>query len=179
MTNRFTIGLLGAPLFAAACLLVFAPQVPSSSLREPPPATSPSDAGRKSGALAQGGHAFHKAPPGGPLPATLDAAHFENNKPAFVAYSIAAKIPKLLYQVPCYCGCDKVEGHRSLLDCYVGKHGVACPPCQKGAIVTYELSKAGKTPAEIRESMEKGDVWKFDLDQYVETHYPEHKQAAP
>jgi hypothetical protein len=121
--------------------------------------------------------AYHEQPPTGPLPATLDPAQFAENKTAFVAYSIAARISKLLYQQPCYCPCDKMEGHQSLLDCYTSQHGVHCHICARGVIFTYEQTKAGKSAAEIRASMEKGALWEFDREKYVEAHYLEYKQA--
>jgi hypothetical protein len=120
---------------------------------------------------------YHEQPPTGPLPATLDPAQFAGNKTAFVAYSIAAKISKLLYQQPCYCPCDKMEGHQSLLDCYTSQHGVHCHICARGVIFTYEQAKAGKSAPEIRAAMEKGALWEFDREKYVEAHYIEYKQA--
>lgn len=52
-----------------------------------------------------------------PLPATLFQGRVRE------AYSAAAEIPDVLAGVTCYCGCDKSLGHRSLLDCFVDKHG--------------------------------------------------------
>jgi hypothetical protein len=115
-------------------------------------------------------HSYHTDPPAGPLPLTLDPKHFTDKK-AFVAYSLAAKLERLLYQEPCYCTCDINQGHKSLLDCYILTHGAACPICQKEVIITYEYSKRGKTAAEIRRAMEQGEAWKFDLDKYVEERY--------
>jgi Protein of unknown function with PCYCGC motif len=128
---------------------------------------------------ANPGHAYHNEPSTDSLPATLDPGRFEDNKAAFVAYSIAAKIRELLYQQPCYCGCDRAVGHESLLDCYTGRHGVTCPKCQKEVFFIYEQSKKAKSAAEIRSAMERGDVWKLDLNRYVDSHYAEYKQAAP
>src|SRR5215472_3188177 len=34
-----------------------------------------------------------------------------------VAYDVAAKIPRVIYQLPCYCYCDRI-GHKSLRTCY-------------------------------------------------------------
>lgn len=39
------------------------------------------------------------------------------------AYKAAAEIPDVLAGVTCYCGCDKSQGHRNLLDCFVDDHG--------------------------------------------------------
>src|SRR5207248_2863966 len=38
------------------------------------------------------------------------------------AFALAAKIPKVLYQQPCYCYCDRAMGHKSLHSCYEGQH---------------------------------------------------------
>src|SRR6266404_3754338 len=95
--------------------------------------------------------AFHPSAPTGPLPLTLDPAQFRDRKKAFVAYSIARRIREVLYQEPCYCGCDLNKGHESLLDCYTTIHGVACPTCQMLVIFAFEQHKAGKTAREIRE----------------------------
>jgi Protein of unknown function with PCYCGC motif len=124
-------------------------------------------------------YAYHKEPPSGPLPATLDPASFAGNEGAILTYSIAAKIRELLYQEPCYCLCNKLKGHRSLLDCYTSDHGAVCHMCQLEVIFVYEQSKAHKTTAEIRDAMETGEVWKLDLKQYIEAHYSEYKPIAP
>jgi hypothetical protein len=134
--------------------------------------------------LAQSGDSanqnrYHEGPPTGLLPVTLDPVSFVEDKSAFVAYSIASKIRALLYQQPCYCGCDKFANHKSLLDCYTAKHGVSCHVCQKEVFFTYEQSKTGKTMAQIREAMEKGDYLKFDREHYVEANYAQYKQPAP
>jgi uncharacterized protein with PCYCGC motif len=123
-------------------------------------------------------HSYHGEPPTGPLPATLDAKQFAS-KEAFVAYSLAGQVKELLYQEPCYCTCDKQEGHKSLLDCYVFRHGAGCLICQKEVIITYEKSKLGWTAVEIRRAIEQGDVWQFDLDKRVEEHYEELLEHAP
>jgi Protein of unknown function with PCYCGC motif len=118
-------------------------------------------------------HTFHKNPPSSPLPATLDAAQFADNKAAFVAYAIAAKIRALLYQEPCTCGCDRNAGHESLLDCFTGNHGVLCRECQTLVLYIYQQHKAGKTPAEIRSAIETTDIRKLNLDKFVEADYGE------
>lgn len=123
-------------------------------------------------------HSYHAEPPTDPLPPTLDPKQFADKK-AFVAYSLAAQVKKLLYQEPCYCTCDKQEGHKSLLDCYMFRHGAACLICQKEVIITYEKSKLGKSAAEIRRDMEQGDAWQFDLDKHVDEHYQELVEPAP
>jgi hypothetical protein len=55
------------------------------------------------------------------LPTPLPAAQFQGRVRG--AYQAAADIPQVLAEVKCYCGCDKSQGHRSLLDCFVDTHG--------------------------------------------------------
>ncbi len=56
-----------------------------------------------------------------PFPRLVPAGYFRNPIVAR-AYEIAAEIPEVVAQQPCYCRCDKF-GHRSLLDCYASDHG--------------------------------------------------------
>src|SRR5229473_4575624 len=66
--------------------------------------------------------AYHAQAPQGPLPATVNPELFPD--PVVQnAYAVAAKIKKTLYQQPCYCHCDRSQGHGSLLDCFASKHG--------------------------------------------------------
>jgi uncharacterized protein with PCYCGC motif len=172
MRNRVIVPVMAGMLFVSFALTTGVGQKLQSQTSATSVGTS---IGSKSATVRKSSHAYHDGPPTAALPATSDPAQFYNNKTAFVVYSIAAKIPDLLYQMPCYCGCDKTENHQSLHECYVVKHGVGCPACQKGAVVTYEQSKLGKTAAQIRDAMEKGEVWNFDVDLYAEKHYAEYK----
>jgi uncharacterized protein with PCYCGC motif len=55
------------------------------------------------------------------FPTPLPAAQFQGR--VREAYQAAADIPQVLAEVNCYCGCDKSQGHRHLLDCFVDTHG--------------------------------------------------------
>jgi hypothetical protein len=55
------------------------------------------------------------------LPTPLPADRFQGR--VREAYKAAAEIPDVLAGVACYCGCDKSQGHRNLLDCFVDDHG--------------------------------------------------------
>ena len=80
------------------------------------------------------------------------------------AYELAAKIPKVIYQQPCYCYCDRGMGHNSLHSCFSGTHGAQCGTCLKELYYTYTMHKQGKTARQIRAGIIKGD-WKLvDLD---------------
>ena len=108
-------------------------------------------------------HAYALKPP---YPATLDPGQFPDALNRNV-YALAAKVKPVLYQQPCYCYCDRHAGHKSLLDCYADTHGSHCDVCQKEAILSYQLTQKGKTPAQIRDAIIRGD-WKLvDLNPYM------------
>ncbi len=79
------------------------------------------------------------------------------------AYQLAAKIPGVLYQMPCYCYCDRI-GHNSLHTCFESTHGAHCGICMKEAFYAYEQTKRKKTPAEIRAGIIKGEWKAIDLE---------------
>jgi len=109
--------------------------------------------------------AFHNTVPDGPLPATMNPSTF-NDTLAKNAYSLAARIKKVLYQEPCYCHCDRSQGHGSLLDCFVSKHAAVCGVCEREDFYSYEQSHKGKTPAQIREGIVHGDWQQLDITKY-------------
>ena len=79
------------------------------------------------------------------------------------AYELAAKIPKVIYQQPCYCYCDRSMGHTSLHSCFSSTHGAECGTCLKELYYTYTMHKQGKTAREIRAGIVKGDWHSIDL----------------
>lgn len=103
--------------------------------------------------------AFHAHAPQGELPATMDPGLF-TDPVVRNAYAVAAKIKKALYQQPCYCHCDRSHGHKSLLDCFASKHGSICGTCMYEDFYTFEQSRKGKTAAQIRAGIIKGE-WKL------------------
>jgi Protein of unknown function with PCYCGC motif len=109
--------------------------------------------------------AFHAQPPTGDLPPTMEPSIYRD-KLVFNAYVVAGRVKKVLYQEPCYCHCDRSNGHGSLLDCFVGTHGSGCDICQKEAFYTYEQTHKGKTPAQIREGIMRGDWQKVVIAKY-------------
>jgi uncharacterized protein with PCYCGC motif len=108
-------------------------------------------------------HAYALKPP---YPATLDPKQFPDTLNRNV-YALAAKIKPVLYQQPCYCYCDRHAGHKSLLDCFASKHGSECDICQKEAVLSYQLTQKGKTPAQIRAAIIRGDWKSVDLNSYM------------
>jgi hypothetical protein len=109
--------------------------------------------------------AFHTAPPQGPLPATLSPAEF-TDVVVQNAYALAARVKKILYQQPCYCHCDRHQGHGSLFDCFAGKHAAVCDVCIREGLYTYEQSRKGKTAPQIRTGIEHGDWQQVDIVKY-------------
>ena len=77
-------------------------------------------------------------------------------------YELAAKVSNVLYQEPCYCHCDRGMGHKSLHSCFEGTHGAECSTCMMEALYTYRQTMAGKTPAQIRVGIERGDWQSVD-----------------
>jgi hypothetical protein len=95
----------------------------------------------------------------------MDPAKFEN--PVVKnAYALAAKIKKVLYQEPCYCHCDRSQGHGSLLDCFTSTHGSQCNICMGEALYSYEQTRKGKTPAQIRAGIQSGEWQSIDTTKY-------------
>lgn len=107
--------------------------------------------------------AFHSTLPKGKLPPMLPedqrkgiyfTRHYQG-----VAYQMAAAIPEVIYQQPCYCWCSKALGHKSLYSCFQDTHGATCGVCMSEAAYAYGQTRLGRTPAEIRAGIVKGD-WK-------------------
>jgi len=106
--------------------------------------------------------AYHSAPPSGALPETLDPKQFPDVRTQKI-YALAAKVKPVLYQQPCYCRCDREVGHTSLLDCFRDNHGSICDVCKKEAVYSYQQTKLGKSPAEIRAGIMAGKWKQVDL----------------
>lgn len=109
--------------------------------------------------------AFHAAPPAkGALPAVMTEAQLSESgytAPAQkYAYRAAAKIGGVLYQLPCYCYCDRHAGHASLHSCFENTHGANCGTCMAEALYAYQQSKKGWTAKMIRDGITRGD-WKL------------------
>ncbi len=115
--------------------------------------------------------AYHTSPParGEKLPAILtpeqlptEYSHFAWQKEV---YKQAAQVSRVLYQLPCYCRCDKALGHTSLHSCFEGTHGAICSTCAKEGAYAYKMTKMGKTPKQIREGIEHNEYQTIDLNQ--------------
>lgn len=114
--------------------------------------------------------AFHQTPPSrsAVLPPILHGKQLTGSsfqQPWQVrVYQDAAKIPNVLYQLPCYCHCDRALGHQSLRSCFEGLHGAECGTCAKEGIYAYNMTRKGWSPKRIRAGIERGDWQKIDLD---------------
>ena len=112
--------------------------------------------------------AFNSAPPpkGTKLPAILTKGELWGADAQYPyqthAYELAAKIPAVLHQQPCYCYCDRM-GHNSLHSCFEGTHGAQCSTCLKELYYSYQESKKGKTAKQIRAGIIKGEWRQIDL----------------
>ena len=117
----------------------------------------------------QGVPHFNAAPPaaGTELPPILTKDQLWGNNARFPyqthAYELAAKIPNVIYQQPCYCYCDRGMGHNSLHSCFSGTHGAQCGTCLQELYYTYTMYKQHKTAREIRAGIVKGDWKAVDL----------------
>src|ERR1051326_2842094 len=114
--------------------------------------------------------AFHPAPPkaGTTLPPILTQKQLADQgliAPAQIAaYRAAAKASPVVYQMPCYCYCDRNHGHASLRSCFEGTHGANCSTCMQEALYSYRQSKKGWTVKQIRDGIERGDFKMVDLE---------------
>jgi hypothetical protein len=69
------------------------------------------------------------------------------------AYEVAQNDPALLAQLHCYCGCDRTDGHKNLLDCYRDLHGSHCAICTGEAIEAEKLAQQGMPVEKIRDAL--------------------------
>jgi Protein of unknown function with PCYCGC motif len=147
----------GAILFGLALGLVLVPPQAASTL--------PQDASLPQSAADEGVPAYHAQAPREELPATMDPELF-TDPVVQNAYAVAAKIKKVLYQQPCYCHCDRSQGHKSLLDCFASKHGSECGTCIYEDFYAFEQSGKGKSAAQIRAAIIKGEWKSLDATKY-------------
>jgi len=112
--------------------------------------------------------AFHPSPPAAnaKLPPILGKEQLwgENDQYPFQSrsYQVAAKIQPILYQMPCYCYCDRM-GHKSLHSCFENTHGAQCITCMKEVFYASQMSKQHKTASQIRKGIIAGEWKQIDL----------------
>src|SRR5437899_11164928 len=144
-------------LFGFALGLVLFPQEATSQ--------SPQDANSPQAAAVEPVPAYHPQAPKGELPLTMNPDLF-TDPVVQNAYAVAAKVKKALYQQPCYCHCDRSQGHKSLLDCFASRHGAGCGTCIYEDLYTFEQSGKGKSAAQIRTGIIKGEWKSVDATKY-------------
>ncbi len=123
-------------------------------------------------AFAQTEHvpAYHSGPPakGAKLPPivpkSMRTGEAYSAKYQQVGYEIAQKIPNVLYQLPCYCYCERI-GHKSLRTCFESDHAAHCSTCLQEAYYAYFQTKQGKSVKEIRQGVEHGAYKTINLDE--------------
>jgi hypothetical protein len=117
--------------------------------------------------------AYNAAPPprGTKLPAILTKTDLwgadAQNAYQTHAYELAAKIPAVLHQQPCYCYCDRM-GHNSLHSCFENTHGAQCDTCLKELYYSYQQHKKGKTATQIRAGIIRGEWKAINLESVAE-----------
>jgi hypothetical protein len=144
-------------LFGLGLALILLPQPASSGS---PQGTNVPQAGADDAVPA-----YHAKAPQSELPETMSPDLF-TDPVVQNAYTVAAKIKKTLYQQPCYCHCDRSQGHTSLLDCFASKHGSGCGTCIYEDLYSYEQVQKGKTATQIREGVIKGEWKSVDATKY-------------
>ena len=113
--------------------------------------------------------AFHAAPPAAAekLPAILTEKQLADQgliAPAQkAAYAAAAKASSVVYQMPCFCYCDRNHGHASLRSCFEGTHGANCSTCMQEALYSYRQSQKGWSAKMIRDGIMRHDFEMIDL----------------
>ncbi|HEX8394445.1 MAG TPA: CYCXC family (seleno)protein [Longimicrobium sp.] len=70
-------------------------------------------------------------------------------------YTIAARIPGVLDALYCYCECHEVRGRRSLLECFKDEMAARCGICAGQARLADEMTRDGKSIAEIRKAIDR------------------------
>jgi hypothetical protein len=113
--------------------------------------------------------AYNAGPPakGAKLPPILGREQLWNENAQYPyqthAYELAAKIPAVLHQQPCYCYCDRM-GHNSLHSCFESTHGAHCDVCMKELYYSYSEHSKGKTAAQIRKGIVQGEWRQVNLE---------------
>lgn len=70
------------------------------------------------------------------------------------AYRIAMRIPGLLNQLYCWCGCHDSGLHRSVLACFEDEMAAVCPVSQGTAQMAFELDAQGLRPRAVQAAVD-------------------------
>ena len=86
----------------------------------------------------------------------LKPADLPDDTEVIKAFNMVREIPHIADGIFCYCGCDEMPEHYSLLSCYEGDGmAQAWVICQGEGKMVYELHKKGKTLEEIRSAIDR------------------------
>jgi hypothetical protein len=110
--------------------------------------------------------AYHTAPPKTPLPDPVSPDRY-TDPISKNSYAMAAKVRNVLYQQPCYCFCDRNDGHHSLYDCFLSDHASGCNICRMEGIFAYEQTRRGENAAQVRKEIMAGDWRKLNPQDYM------------
>jgi hypothetical protein len=114
--------LVVACVVAAGLIIYWATRTSKPSFETPSPSVEPQVAPTEATETRPAVPPYYEsADAAKPYPALVPARTFQRHPLVERAYRIAAEIPGVLAQQPCYCYCDKY-GHHSLLDCYSSDH---------------------------------------------------------
>jgi hypothetical protein len=114
--------------------------------------------------------AYHTSPPAknaklAPILSQQQLEHYGLTMPVQrEAYKAAAKSSAVIYQMPCYCYCDRNHGHKSLRSCFEGTHGANCGTCAQESLYSYQMSRKGWSVNQIRDGIIRGDFRQIDLE---------------
>lgn len=83
----------------------------------------------------------------------LDPMRYKMQK-QMISYGVAGKIPQVLDQIYCFCGCSHSIGHKSLLSCFTDDHAANCGICMDQALLADKMTNNGGSIIEIVDAMD-------------------------
>ncbi|MBT4287217.1 MAG: hypothetical protein HOD92_07740 [Deltaproteobacteria bacterium] len=83
----------------------------------------------------------------------LDPMRYKMQK-QMISYGVAGKIPQVLDQIYCFCGCSHSIGHKSLLSCFTDDHAANCGICMDQALLADKMTSKGSSIVEIVDAMD-------------------------
>lgn len=149
MKKNWLLILGGVLLIAAVVMVIYAARTRTPPPEEPAKADNHGHSHGDFDPKRVPAH-FETAPSKASLGPTLPADQFKGQTRE--AYRVVKEIPQTIAQLPCYCHCDRGNGHKSLYSCYEDDHAAHCGVCIDEALLAYQLEKKDKlSPAEIRQ----------------------------
>lgn len=114
---------------------------------------------RGSHGVMWGGVRMHAAPVAAPASAGAPTGFQLQGLPPDVVeqYTFARENPDVYAQIPCFCGCQRLLGHRNLADCFVTpqgtweSHAAGCAVCLGESEMVMRMMVRGMGPSMMRE----------------------------